>query len=102
MYLITDKSTHRVIAWGEQLDYTDSGYPHLIEEDIAFVPDITNVYENVTIGENIVAGKYYYTETNGFYENADWISPEEDRLIKNTMYKAGYDQAVLDILGTEA
>lgn len=102
MYLITDKSTHRIIMWGKQLNYTEGGYPHLVEEDTAFVPDIVNVYNNVTIGEEVTPGKYCYTEQEGFYENTNWVSAEEDALTKNPIYKAGYDQAVLDILGTEA
>lgn len=52
-----------------------NGYQALIEENIAFVPHIVNIYQNVD-ATNVIPYKYCYTESEGFYLNPDYVEPD--------------------------
>lgn len=45
---------------------------------IAYAPDeVINVFEVEEIPENVEIAKYCYTEEKGFYENENYVEPEE-------------------------
>ncbi len=45
---------------------------------IAYAPDeVINVFEVEEIPENVERAKYCYTEEKGFYENENYVEPEE-------------------------
>ena len=101
MFIVTDKRTNVVIAVGECLDYIkENNYPVLVNENIAFPPDVVDIYEgdcsDVCI-DDIFMGKFCYNTVSGFYENPRYISPE-DAMKQNAEYQAGYDQAILDMI----
>lgn len=98
MFLITKKSDDTVIMWGARLDYLDNGYPRLVDENVAFIPEEVNIYDNIIIEDGIEEHKYSYTKDKGFYITTGWLSPEELEMIFSPAYQAGYDQAVLDLM----
>ena len=51
MYLITNKENDIVFDWGAELDYMENGYPRLVDKNVAFVKEMVNVFENVTLRE---------------------------------------------------
>lgn len=66
---------------------------------IAFAYNI-NAYPDVDIPNDLgseIADVYCYTKERGFYNNPNYISPEEF-LKLDSNYCAGYDQAVLDMI----
>ena len=45
---------------------------------IAYAPDeVINVFEVDEVPENVELAKYCYTEEKGFYENENYVEPEE-------------------------
>lgn len=82
-YVITEKTTHRILEFGKTLGELENGYIHLVEENVAFPPELVFVYK-VTIPAEVAEGyyKYCYTEEDGFYldpncEEEDVESTEE-------------------------
>lgn len=67
---------------------TDNGYQYCVIADFG-------LHEVDSIPEDFEPNKYCYTETEGFYLNPDFEEPVSDD------YMAGYDQAVMDLLGVE-
>lgn len=53
------------------------------------------LHEVKELPEDFEPNKYCYTEAEGFYLNPDFEEPVSDD------YMAGYDQAVMDLLGVE-
>lgn len=98
MVILTKKTDNVIVEIGENLDYMKNGYPRIIEKNVAYPDWSVNVYENIEVPEEVQLHKYCYTETEGFYENPDWVDPEE-AIMDTPEYQAGYDQAVLDLLG---
>lgn len=75
---ITDKPSPNkdMIKQGNSnLAVMKNGYQALIEENIAFVPHIVNIYQNVD-ATNIIPYKYCYTPEQGFYENPNYVEPD--------------------------
>ena len=101
MYVITDKNKHTLIAVGEILDYIpENGYPTLVNERIAFVPDAIIIYEGVdNIPEDYTSGKYCYTTEKGFYLNPEWIEPDITNVygVSDELYHQIKDAAVEQI-----
>ena len=77
MIVITSKETNVYLMSGTHLDYMDNGYPRLIDENTAFPTEMVNVYENVTISEEVVPEKYCYTPEKGFYLNPNYVEPNK-------------------------
>ena len=55
------------------------------------------LHEVEELPEDFEPNKYCYTEEDGFYENPDFAVVEAE----SEEWLAGYDQAVLDLLGSE-
>ena len=51
------------------------------------------LHEVESVPEDFESNKYCYTEAEGFYLNPDFKEPISEE------YMAGYDQAVMDLLG---
>lgn len=75
MFIITNKEGNEVLMMGAKLDHMENGYPRLIEENVAFVTEQVDVHEIETVPEEVTAGKYCYTEEEGFYVNPNWREP---------------------------
>lgn len=78
MYVIT-MSENGVVGIGEVLDYMEeTGYPRLVNENVAFVPNAITIYENVEVSEEIKNNcfKYCYTPEQGFYKNPNYVEPD--------------------------
>lgn len=78
MYLVTNKINNNVMGFDDELTYWNNGYPFLVNEKLAFVPNDVIIYENVEISTEIKLNpsKYCYTEGEGFYENPNYIEPD--------------------------
>ena len=76
-YVITEKTTDRVLGLGLDIDELDNGYIRLVEENRAFPPELVNVYHiNVLKAIDEEYYKYCYTEEDGFYLDPNY--EEED------------------------
>ncbi len=64
------------------------------ETEYCVVADF-KIYEVDSIPEDYEPNKYCYTAEQGFYLNPDYAEP------RSKEYAAGYDQAVLDMMGVE-
>ena len=95
MFIITEKLQNIILMFGEQLDYLSNGYPRLIDKNIAFPTESVNVFEVDNIADNICPHKYCYTTEKGFFENLNYVSPEE-AMKKSSLYQMGYNQAIID------
>ena len=78
MYLITRKETNVVLNWDEKLKYWNNGYPVLMPQNIAYIADISNVFEISEVPAEVEPKKYCYTEEQGFFENPDYVPPREN------------------------
>lgn len=103
MYIITEKQTNEVLRMGLKLDTMDNGYPRLVEENVAFPPEVVNVYEVETIPDNLEPYKYCYTEEKGFYPNPNWVEPDSTNTygIPDEVYHAIIDDYTAEIFGGE-
>ncbi|NBH61561.1 hypothetical protein D1155_07855 [Anaerotruncus sp. 80] len=75
MNIIVDRISRVLVDFDTEVEYMRNGYPRLVNKDIAFVADDIEVFTGVDIPENVVAGKYCYTEEDGFYLNPDYEEP---------------------------
>lgn len=98
MFVITNVNSNEIFMMGDKLDYMENDYPRLVNENVAFPTEMVNVYEVNEVPSNVVAVKYCYTSEDGFYKNPHYVEPV-DRIIYSEAYQAGYDQAVLDLMG---
>lgn len=73
-YVIVEKTTDHVLGIGKNLDELENGYIHLVDENVAFPPELVNTYK-VTVPTEVIEEryKYCYTEKDGFY-----LAPEEE------------------------
>lgn len=75
MIVFTRKLDNCVLAVSSTIKFWDNGYPVAVDINTAFVKDTTNIYEDVTIPENIdlsILEKYCYTNEKGFYSNPNY------------------------------
>ena len=99
--IVTNKSDNCLIGIGELIGYWDNGYPIIRDgnkNENAYPLNFIVLYEIEEVPESVELHKYCYTEKDGFYENPDWIDPEI-AITQTPEYQAGYDQAVLDLMG---
>lgn len=83
-FIVVNKHDDRVLGFGNQLDYLENGYPHLVEEDTSYPVNFVNVFEVEEMPENYVEGKYFYTEAEGFKEDPNWEPPtNQDDVVDN-------------------
>ena len=96
MYLIV--SNEMILDICETIITWDNGCIESSRTHIGYSPKDVVTFKVEEIPENIEPYKYCYTEADGFYENPDWIDPEI-AITQTPEYQAGYDQAVLDLMG---
>lgn len=82
MYLITNKTTKKVMLYGNNLIYLDNGYPCIEDFNTSFLPDEVNIYQNIEIPTKIVPNKYCYTPEQGFYLNPNYIEPDPSNIYR--------------------
>lgn len=83
-FIVVNKHDNKVIMYGNQLDYLENGYPRLVEENAAFIPNLVNVFEVDAIPEDYVDGKYFYTEADGFQIDPNWeLAPNQNDIVDN-------------------
>ncbi|HAU86438.1 MAG TPA: hypothetical protein DCW90_13370 [Lachnospiraceae bacterium] len=75
MYILTAKRGNVIIGIGPELDYMSNGYPRLIDINVAFPIETTNVHEVAEVPTEVREGQYCYDTEKGFYENPDWVAP---------------------------
>lgn len=75
MYVLTSKRDGTIIGMGAELDYMSNGYPRLIDINLAFPSDATNVYEVDEIPDDVRTGSHCYTSEGGFYKSPSWVEP---------------------------
>lgn len=99
MFIVTNKSTQVIHHWGKQLTELDNGYPLLVNEDIAFVPEEVIIYEVNTIPEDIAPYKYTYSVQDGFALSPDWSSApiENPYNIPDDVYAAIKNEAIAEV-----
>lgn len=104
MYLITDKNSNTIFAYGKKLEYQSNGYPLLVEEKMAFNIDIVNVHEVETVPAEVIPEKYCYTAEQGFYLNPDYVEPDPTNTygIPDETYHAIIDDYTEELFGGEA
>lgn len=82
MILITDKDTNVILNIGEGVKYWDNGYPVLLPQEAAYIKEEVNVYE-ADIPEGVEPYKNCYTEKDGFFDNPNYISPNNPYGVPN-------------------
>lgn len=77
MWVITNKEDNAIFGFSNLIEQYDSGYSKI--NDLGFIIKESDwgVYSVQEIPEGVVSGKYCYTSALGFYENPNWIEPEE-------------------------
>lgn len=106
-FVIVNKHDNKVIAYGNQLDYLENGYPRLIEENVAFPDGMVNVFEVDALPEDYVEGKYLYTEKDGFKVDPNWVRPtnqddvtdNSDAICELTEYVAELEARIEELEG---
>lgn len=102
MYLIISKSDRSVLGFDSEIRYQENGYPVLVNENIAFVSEDVDVIEAENIPDDLENDKYCYAERLGFYENPDYVKPNEYGLpeeIYEEIFSKGYEKALMDLAG---
>lgn len=84
--------------FGEALDYLPSGYPRLINENIAFVNDCVYVYEVSELPQEVEAEKYCYTKADGFYPNPNYHEPSAYDLAPQEIVDAIIDEYTNELI----
>lgn len=77
MFIIVNKEDSVVCNFGKNFKYDEDGYLHLLDENIRFVPEITDVYEVGDLPEYFQSVKYCYSIDRGFYLNSNWEEPNQ-------------------------
>lgn len=97
MYLIINKETRIVEAYGEKLDYMSNGYPRLVDINTAW-PRSMVVVENVAgVPEDMQPQKYCY-DSELFYLNPSWEEPN-DYGIPEELLKQIKDDTIAEVEG---
>lgn len=97
MYIITDKRntimylTETFMKINENVMLVDNGTLNLIIDD-------AEVYGVNEIPEYVTTIKYCYNETNGFYENPDYVEPEEPVSLESLANEISELRANLDYM----
>ena len=95
MYLITKKEkdvdgikigNNEVLMWDTDINYQPNGYPVLPNKNVAFPINEVNIFEIETIPSEIVEMAHCYTQEIGFYENPDFIAPNNEFGVANEIY----------------
>lgn len=80
-----------------------NGYPVLIEENTAFIPENVNIYQNVEVSDEIKSNpsKYCYTPEQGFYKNPNYIEPDATNTyrVSDEVYHQIIDDYTAEIYG---
>lgn len=104
--IITDKTSKVVLSIGLFQGFQqENGYPVMQKLDgtlAAYVLDQVDLYQGLSVPEQIQELKYCYTPLFGFYENLDYIEPEEPDStntygIPDEMYYKIKEQAVQEV-----
>lgn len=84
MILITTKRSNEIVEMASDsnegksnLAYLPNGYPMIVSLDIAWIAEEVDVFQGVDVDDGVEKYKYCYTEEKGFYENPNWLEPEE-------------------------
>lgn len=85
-----------IMAASHEVEFWDNGYPVL--NGIAYALENVHFYEGIQTDKKPeeVVSKFCYTKEKGFYENTNYKAP--DAYMLSPVYRAGYDQAVLDMI----
>ena len=86
MYIITAKQNNVICGIGEKLDYIENGYPRLVNEDVAFPPEMFDVKHVNEVPAEVKTTKYCYTAEKGFFLNSDWEEPNNTYGIPNSRW----------------
>lgn len=90
MYILTHVTEDVVISIASDAELRkvlDGEYVSATEDDYEYVYDVSHrsyfpkemvhMYELDSIPDNVVEGKYCYTQSKGFYENKNYVEPSE-------------------------
>lgn len=77
MWVITNKEDSAIFGFSDVIEQHDSGYSKLNDLGIVIKESDWRVYSVQEIPEEVIPGKYCYTEEKGFYENPNWVEPVE-------------------------
>lgn len=78
MYILTNHK-NVIIAISETIDYQSNGNPLVDNGSLAFAKNqVKEVYEVAEVPEEVIEGKYCYTEEKGFYISKYWTEPTVD------------------------
>lgn len=98
MYIITDRNSNKMCAYGEAIGTLDNGYPLLINENVAFPTEMVNVYEVAELPQEVEAEKWCYTEADGFYPNPNWHEPSAYDLAPTEVVNAIIDEYTNELI----
>lgn len=98
MYIVTERKTKTILAVGNELECQQNGWPTLADKRLSFVGTQVDVHEVDELPEDVGMVTHCYSPSVGFYENPKLVDPEET-IMQTAEYQAGYDQAVLDMMG---
>ena len=76
MYVITNKEDNSIFYIAEAMKEKELDYKEIVDFGFCIKVSDWGVFEVDEIPENVIPGKYCYTEEKGFYENPNWVEPE--------------------------
>lgn len=92
--MLTQKLTHEIFTTKETFFVIQStGYWFIENLGIILNPEQFDYFTVQEVPEGVIPGKYCYTEEKGFYENPNWIEPEEP--IEPAMYTLDEAAAII-------
>jgi hypothetical protein len=84
-------------GFDSELDYMENGYPRLVNENAAFIPEDVEIITMNSIPEDIIPGKFCYTHEEGFYINPEWVEPNIYGL-PNELVQQIQDDTIADLI----
>lgn len=97
MFIITVKESHEIMAMGAELDHMSNGYPRLVNENIAFPPEMVDIYEVASVPAEVEPAKYCYTPADGFTPNPDYREPNPYG-VPEEIYNAIIDDYTMELI----
>lgn len=76
-YLILSPDDHRIIHISNDLGYQNNGNYLIYGGTLAIPPVICDMAEVESVPEGVEPERWCYTTEAGFYENPNWVEPEE-------------------------
>lgn len=98
MYIVTPKERHDIMAMGAELDHMSNGYPRLVNENIAFPPEMVDIYEVASVPAEVEPAKYCYTPADGFTPNPDYREPSAYDLAPTEVVDAIIDEYTNELI----